>query len=46
MNNIVNSFFGFPKVMWLHLTGKVDKSVSFLCEIFTIFNTLKISKIG
>jgi len=21
------TFFGFPKVKWLHLTGEVDKSV-------------------
>jgi len=30
MNNTVkNDFFGFPKVQRLHLTGEVDKSVTF-----------------
>ena len=30
MNNTAeNDFFGFPKVKWLHLTGEVDKSVTF-----------------
>jgi len=30
MNNTVeNDFFGFPKVKWLHLTGEMDKSVTF-----------------
>ena len=32
------SFFGFPKVKWLHLTGEVDKSVRFSCHIFSGFN--------
>jgi len=27
--------------MWLHLTGEVDKSVRFLCEIFSGFNSPK-----
>jgi len=36
MNNTVkNAFFGFPKVKWLHLTGKVDKSVRLSCEILS-----------
>ena len=30
MNNTdKNDFFGFPKINWLHLTGEVDKSVTF-----------------
>jgi len=38
MNNTVkNAFFGFPKVKWLHLTGKVDKSVRLSCEILSGF---------
>ena len=28
-NNVKMIFFGFPKVKWLHLTGKVDKYVRF-----------------
>jgi len=28
-NTVENDFFGFPKVKWLHLTGKIDKSVRF-----------------
>jgi len=39
-------FFGFPKVKWLHLTGEMDKSVRFSCEIFSGFNTPKIIKIS
>jgi len=36
MNNTVeHDFFGFPNVNWLHLTGEVDKSVTFSCEIFS-----------
>jgi len=38
--------FGFPKIKWLHLTGEVDKSVSFSCQISSGFNMLKIIKIG
>ena len=46
MNNTVeNDFFGFPKVKWLHLTGEMDKSVRFLCQIFLGFNMPKIIKI-
>ena len=29
MNNTVENVFGFPKVQWLHLTGEVDKCVTF-----------------
>ena len=33
MNNTVeNDFFVFPNVKWLHLTGEVDKSVTFNVE--------------
>ena len=28
------TFSAFPKVKWLHLTGKVDKSVRWSCQIF------------
>jgi len=38
--------FGFPKVKWLHLTGEVDKSVRFSCQIFSGFNIPEITKIG
>jgi len=34
-------FFGFLKVKWLHLTGEVDKSVRFSCQIFPGFNVQK-----
>ena len=36
MNNIVEkkTFFGFPKVKWLHLTGEVEKSVRSYCQFF------------
>jgi len=27
-----------PRVKWLHLTGGVDKSVKFSCQIFSAFN--------
>ena len=27
---VKNDFLGFPKVKWLHLTGKVDKSKIFM----------------
>ena len=33
--------FGFLKVKWLYLTGEVDKSVSFSCQIFSGFNIPK-----
>ena len=47
MNNTVeNDLFGFPKAKWLHLTGKVDKSVRFSCQIFSEFILPKISKIS
>ena len=29
------TFFGFPKVKCLHLTGGVDKSVKLSCQIFS-----------
>jgi len=32
------TFFEFPKVKWLHVTGEVDKSVSFSCQIFSEFD--------
>jgi len=40
------TFFGFPKVKWLHVTGEVYKSVKFSCQIFAGFNMPKIIKIG
>jgi len=43
-NNVENYFFGFPKVKWLHLTGKVDKSVRWSCQIFSGFNIPKLLK--
>jgi len=44
MNNTVkNDFFGFPKVKWLHLTGEMDKSVRFSCQIFSGFHVPKIT---
>jgi len=47
MNNTgENDFLGFPKVNWLHLTGEVDKSVRFLCQIFARFYMPKIIKTG
>jgi len=36
-NTVENDFFGFPKVKWLHLTGKMDKSVRFHVKIFSGF---------
>jgi len=46
-NNVENDiFFGFPKVKWLHLTGEVDKSVTYSCQILSGFNVPKIIKIG
>ena len=47
MNNTVeNDFLGFPEVQWLHLTGEVDKSVRFACQIISVFSTPEIIKIG
>jgi len=47
MNNTVeNDFFGFTKVKLLQYTGKVGKCTSYRCQIFSGFNTPKISKIG
>jgi len=47
MNNTVeNDIFGFPKVKWLHLTGEVDKSVTFSSPIFSGFTVPKIIKTG
>ena len=40
------TFFGFPQVKWLRLTGEVDKSVRCSCQIFSGFNIPKIIKIG
>ena len=34
------TFFGLPKVKWLHLTGEVDKSISSSCQIFSAFKKL------
>ena len=45
-NTIENDFFGFPKVKWLQYTGKVDKCISYRCQIFSGFHTPKIIKIG
>jgi len=39
-----NDFFGFPKVKWLHLTGEVDKSVSYSCQMFSGSNYQKLLK--
>jgi len=47
MNNTVeNDFLGFPEVQWLHLTGEVDTSVRFACQIISVFSTPEINKIG
>ena len=47
MNNTAdNDLFVFLKVKWLNLTGKVDKSVRCLCEIFSGLNIPKVVKIG
>ena len=40
------TFFVFPKVKWPHLTGEVDKPVRFSYQIFSRFNTPKLSKMG
>jgi len=32
------TFFGFPKVKWLHLTVEVDKCVKYSCRIFSGHN--------
>jgi len=45
-NTVENDFFGLPKVKWLHLTGEMDKSVGFSCQIFSGFNIPKIIIIG
>ena len=31
------TFFAFPKVQWLHLTGEVDKCVTFHFDFFQDF---------
>jgi len=36
------TFFGFPKIKCLDLTGLVDKPVRFSCQIFLGFNVPKI----
>ena len=41
-----NDFFWFTKVKWLHYTCEVGKRTSYLCQIFSGFNTPKIIKIG
>jgi len=48
MNNNVEkmTFFAFPKVKWLHLTGEVNKCVKRSCQIFSGFSTPKIIKIS
>ena len=35
------TFFRFPKVQWLHLTGEVDKSVRFHVKLSTHQNSSK-----
>jgi len=35
-NTAVNDFFGFPKEKWLHLTGEMDKSVTFHVKFLRI----------
>ena len=45
-NNAVEvDFLGFPKVKWRPMTGEVDKSVRFSCQIFSGFNMPKVTKI-
>ena len=47
MNNTVeNDFLGFPKVKWPQYVGKVGKCTSYQCQIFSGFNTPKMTKIG
>jgi len=47
MNNaVINDFFGFPKVKWLHMTGEMDKSVRFSCQILSGFMLPKITKLS
>jgi len=47
MNNTVeNDFFWISQEKWQHVTGEVDKSVWFSCQIFWGFNVLKSIKIG
>jgi len=36
----------YLKVKWLHLSGEVDKSVRFSCQIFSASNMPEIIKIG
>jgi len=42
MSDTVENDFGLLKVQSLHLTGKVDKSVRFSCQIFSGLNIIKI----
>jgi len=39
------TFFGFPKVQWLHMTDEVNKGVRCLCQIVRGFSVPKIIKI-
>ena len=41
-----NDFFGFPKVQWLHLTSKADKSVRCSRRIFAGFSIPIITELG
>jgi len=43
-NNAEKWLFAFSKVKWLLLTGQVEKSVRFSCQIFSGFNILKLLK--
>ena len=45
MNNTVENDF-FASFKWLHLTGEVDKSVTFLVKFSHDFICQKIIKIG
>ena len=38
------TFFGYPKLKWLQLTGEVDKSVRSSCQIFSWFNVPRLIK--
>jgi len=40
------TFFLLPKVKWLQYTGKVGKYTRYWCQIFSVFHTPKIIKIG
>ena len=44
-NQGIRASLGFPEVKWLYLTGDVDKSERFSCQIFSEFNVTKIIKI-